>query len=55
MVRLLFYYFHRYHYRYHHIFLLLLLQYFCNMYSEHVKDKYGEVTHSTRMVLEVGE
>jgi hypothetical protein len=30
-------------------------QYFCNMYSEHVKAKYGEVDLTTRMVLEVGE
>lgn len=28
--------------------------YFCNMYSEHVKSKYGEVDITTRMVLEVG-
>lgn len=28
--------------------------YFCNMYSEHVKSKFGEVDHTTRVVLEVG-
>ena len=31
------------------------MQYFCNMYSEHVKTKYGEVDLTTRMVLEVGK
>lgn len=28
--------------------------YFCNMYSEHVKEKYGKVDHTTRLILEVG-
>ena len=33
----------------------LMFQYFCNMYSEHVKAKYGEVDLTTQMVLEVGK